>query len=150
MQTGRSIRFERCVFEHLGAIRLDLDGGCQDCAIEGCVFTDVSAGCLKIGKVSDPSRSDTRARDSRNRASNCCVHHAPGEYRGGIGVFTGYVSDLLHHFVQFLSDGGAIYSLSAQPDSAGHPNYGHDIPWGAGSVAGTRTRGAPAATSITT
>jgi len=169
-RTARAIRFERCVFKHLGAIGLELVDGSQDCAVAGCVFTDISGNCIKIGKTSDPTRSDTRARDSRNQVVNCYIHHAPCEYRGGVGVFAGYVSDLtvehneicwtpysavsvgwgwgtnsyarnnqinyndFHHWVERLSDGGAIYSLSAQPDSAWHHNYGHDMPWGAGSM----------------
>jgi hypothetical protein len=39
-----------------------------------------------------------------------------------------------HHWVKDLSDGGAIYSLSAQPDSSWHHNYGHDMPWGNGGM----------------
>lgn len=167
---ARSLRFERCVFKHLGAIGLELTGGAQDCVVAGCVFTDVSAGCIKIGSTDDPTRSDARARDSGNQVVNCYIHDAPCEYRGGVGIFAGYVSDLtiehnelgwlpysavsvgwgwgtysyasnnqinyndFHHWVRDLSDGGAIYTLSAQTNSAWHHNYGHDMPWGDGDM----------------
>ncbi|MHC4252556.1 MAG: LamG-like jellyroll fold domain-containing protein, partial [Planctomycetota bacterium] len=169
-RAARKVRFERCVFKHLGAMGLELAGGSQDCVVAGCVFTDISATPVKIGGVSDPRRDDARARDTGNTVTNCYIHHSPCEYRGGVGIFAGYVADLtvahneicwtpysavsvgwgwgkdsyarnnriiyndFHHWVRDLSDGGAIYSLSAQPGSAWHHNYGHDVPWGDGHM----------------
>jgi hypothetical protein len=95
VETGRSVRFERCIFKHLGAMGLQLSGGSQDCVVEGCVFTDISGNCILLGSVNDPDRNDTRARDSRNQIMNTYIHDSPCEYRGGCGVFAGYVSDFL-------------------------------------------------------
>ena len=91
---ARNIRFERCVFKHLGAMGLELKGGSKNCTVEGCVFTDISGTPLKIGDTSDPERKDERKRDTGNTVRNCYIHHSPCEFRGGVGVFAGYVADL--------------------------------------------------------
>ncbi|MBN1673083.1 MAG: right-handed parallel beta-helix repeat-containing protein, partial [Kiritimatiellae bacterium] len=90
----RRVRFERCVFKHLGREGLELSGGAQNCAVLGCVFTDISANGLRIGTTSDRTRADTRLRDTDNEVSNCHVHHAPSEYHDGCGILAGYVANL--------------------------------------------------------
>ena len=94
-KTAQAIVFDRCAFTHLGGEGLELSAGSQDCAVRGCVFTDISGNCLRIGNVDDPQRTDPRARDSRNQVTNCYIHDAPSEYRGGVAVFCGFVSDTL-------------------------------------------------------
>jgi hypothetical protein len=161
-----NLRFERCIFKHLGGVGLDLSGGARDNTIIGCVFTDISGTCLQLGSTTDPDRADLRARDSGNRITDNYIHDAPCEFRGGVGVFCGYVSDLLfshneigrtpysavsvgwgwgtdsyarnnllasndfYLYCRDLADGGAIYSLSAQPNSSWHRNFAHDVPNG--------------------
>jgi hypothetical protein len=95
VKTGHNLLFERCVFKHLGAIGLVLDGGSQSNTIEGCVFTDISGTCIRIGNSSNPDRPDVRARDSGNSVLNCYVHDSPCEYHGGTGIFCGYTSGTL-------------------------------------------------------
>lgn len=90
-----SLRFERCIFKHLGGVGLDLSGGARDNTINGCVFTDISGTCLQMGSTTDPNRPDVRTRDSGNRITDNYIHDAPCEFRGGAGVFCGYVSDVL-------------------------------------------------------
>jgi hypothetical protein len=92
---AQSLRFERCIFKHLGGEGLELSNGCQNCVVIGCVFTDISGNCIRIGDASDPARGDTRARDSGNQVTNCYIHDSPCEYHGGVGVFAGYVSEIL-------------------------------------------------------
>jgi hypothetical protein len=164
--SANNLYFEHCIFKHLGGVGLDLYNGAQDNVVTGCVFTDISGTCLQIGNINDPVRSDRRTRDIGNQITNNYFHNAPCEYRGGAGIWCGYVSDVLishneicynsysavsigwgwgtdsyarnnlltfndfHHYCQELADGGAIYSLSAQPNSSWHDNYAHDIPNG--------------------
>jgi hypothetical protein len=170
VKAGQAVRFERCIFKHLGGMGLAFSGGSHDCAAAGCVFTEISGNCLNIGDVNDPARSDARARDSGDQAVDCYIHDSPCEYHGGINIFAGYVSDVLisHNYIentpytpisvgwgwgtnsyaqnnqvsyndlsnyaQQLTDVGAIYSLSAQPNFAWHHNYAHDIPNATGSL----------------
>ncbi|MBN1676687.1 MAG: fibronectin type III domain-containing protein [Kiritimatiellae bacterium] len=94
-KTAHDIRFERCIFKHLGREGLELSAGCQDCTVVGCVFTDISGNAVRIGTVSDPARADTRLRDTGNVVQNCYIHHTPCEYHDGCGIMAGYVSDLL-------------------------------------------------------
>jgi hypothetical protein len=95
LKTVQNLRFERCIFKHLGAIGLNFEAGAQSNIVIGCVFTDISGDCIKIGSIDDPSRNDLRARDTGNQVVDCYLHDAPCEYRGGVGIFCGYVSSVL-------------------------------------------------------
>lgn len=95
VQAGRDLRFERCIFTHLGAVGLDIAGGSQNNIVIGCVFTDISANCIQLGSVDDPLRADQRTRDSGNQILNCYIHDAPCEFHGGCGIMAAYVSDTL-------------------------------------------------------
>jgi len=157
------VGFERCVFKHLGAGGLELSAGVQNSSVSGCAFSDISGAPIRIGDVSDPTRSDVRLRDTSNTVENCYIHDVPCEYRGGPGIIAGYVSDLtlqhneigwttysaisvgwgwgtysyasnnhindnnLHHYCRELSDGGGIYTLSAQTNSEERGNFLHDV-----------------------
>ena len=95
-RAARNLRFEGCIFKHLGgALGLDIGGGSQNNVVVGCCFTDISGNGIHLGNTSDPVRSDTRARDTGNQVVDCYVHDVCCEYRGGVGIFCGYVSDML-------------------------------------------------------
>ena len=89
---ARSIRFERNIFEHLGAQALVFDTGSQNNEVIGNVFHDISSSAIRFGsvQVSRPSAAD---QDSGNIFANNYVHDLPSEYQGAVGVFAGYVSN---------------------------------------------------------
>lgn len=93
--TAQNIRFERCIFKHLGGDGLELSGGSQNCVVIGCIFSEIASNCIRIGDITDPARSDTRARDSGNQITSCYIHNSPCEYHSGCGIMAGYVSDIL-------------------------------------------------------
>ena len=95
LKAAHRVRFERCVFTHLGAVGLDFGGGSQDNVVMGCVFTDISGTSVQIGGVDDPVRADERARDTGNTVANCYIHDTPAEYHGGCGIMAGYAADTL-------------------------------------------------------
>lgn len=95
-RAARHIRFESCIFKHLGgAICLDIAGGSQNNVIAGCCFTDISGNAIQVGNTSDPVRANANARDTGNQVIDCYIHDVCCEYRGGVGVFCGYVSSAL-------------------------------------------------------
>ena len=91
---GVAITFSRCVFKHLGATGLDLRRGSQQCEVSECVFTDISANCVKVGEANDPARSDSRLRDDQITIQNCSIYDAPCEFRGGVGILAVLTSNL--------------------------------------------------------
>jgi hypothetical protein len=107
-KTAQNIRFERCVFTQLGGMGLELSEGAQNCEVIGCEFTDISGNPVKLGKTTDPTRTDARARDTGIRVENCYIHDAPVEYRGGVGIFAGYVADtrLAHNEIAYTTYSG--------------------------------------------
>ena len=83
---------ENCTFCHLGATGIDLQRGTQNTRFIGNVVKDVSGIGIQIGETALPhvSPSDPKAVVDNwiinNYITNCSV-----EYRGGPGIFTGYV-----------------------------------------------------------
>ncbi|MBN1672626.1 MAG: hypothetical protein JXR37_16410, partial [Kiritimatiellae bacterium] len=107
-KTAHEVRVERCVFAHLGGVGLRLYAGSRNCVVDACVFTDISGNGLMLGDVTDPTRSDTRARDIGNRVTNCYVHDSCVEYHGGVGIIALYVADtvIAHNEVAWLPYSG--------------------------------------------
>jgi hypothetical protein len=164
-QTVQSIRLEGDNFTHLGGAGLDLYGGSQNNVVIGNTFADISGSGLQIGDISDPLRSDPRARDQYNLIADNYVHDVAAEYHGGVGIFLGYVayttvshnevyntpytgislgwgwglsatymqdnqvtSNDVHDYMELLGDGGALYTLGAQPHSTIADNWFHNTP----------------------
>jgi hypothetical protein len=156
-----NVRFERCTFKHLGAEGLVLSHGSKDCMITGCVFTQISGNCIRIGHIGNPHPSDDRYKNTGNQITNCYIHDSPCEYHGGCGILVNYTANTLishnevcyvpytaisfgwgwdmetntymqnsemsynyvHHYVQVMGDGGAIYTLNSQPGTVWHNNW---------------------------
>lgn len=93
VRAGRSVRFSRCTFEHLGGAGLDIEHGSQHNAVDRCAFRDISGSGIQIGDV---QRDDHHPEDRRlvvlgNRVSNCEITEIGAEYEDSIGIFCGYV-----------------------------------------------------------
>ena len=116
---ARHVRIERCSFGPLGGTGLALSGGSQDCAVAGCVFTDISDNGLRVGQLRRARPADPRMEDRRIQIVNCYIHRVACEYRGGVGIMAGYAADLLiaHNEVEDV------------------PYSGMSVGWGWGRVA---------------
>jgi hypothetical protein len=107
-QTAQALRFERCLFTHLGGMGLRSFKGSQNNVVIGSVFTDISSNGIVIGDNKDPARTDLRTRDSGNQVTNCYIHDVAVEYHGAVGLLAGYVSDLLvsHNEIAYTAYSG--------------------------------------------
>jgi hypothetical protein len=96
---GNNVQFERCVFSKLGTAALAFDIGTQNSTIQGCTFDDISGTGVNIGSTNwvDPGPiaiPDDDPRVAKNNSvlnnyiTNICV-----EFKGGHGVWAGYVQD---------------------------------------------------------
>jgi autotransporter-associated beta strand protein/VCBS repeat-containing protein len=102
-QRACNLRFERCIFKHLGIFGLELSGGCQSNVVVGCVFTDISGNAIKLGGTDDPMRSDVRLRELNNQVLDCYFHDLTCEYHGGCAIFAGYVANTLFSHNEFTN-----------------------------------------------
>jgi Carbohydrate binding module (family 6)/GH141 insertion domain/Right handed beta helix region len=84
------VRFERNVFEHLGAAALELGAGCQANEVRGNVFLDVSGGAVTLGEVTDPNPADPADVTEANTLGDNFVSDTGREYFDSVAVFAGY------------------------------------------------------------
>nr|MDO8083374.1 right-handed parallel beta-helix repeat-containing protein [Candidatus Sigynarchaeum springense] len=90
---GNRIQFERCVFTKIGTAALAFDIGTQNSTIQGCTFDDISGTGVNLGDT-NPSLPANDPRISRNNSVvNCYVTNVAVEFKGGHGVWAGYVQD---------------------------------------------------------
>jgi len=125
--TSTFISFISSIFIHIGATyAASIDQGSQDVTVQGCNFTDLSGGFLKLGSVTGPwsttnnqSMWDARAMVTDNIANNMAV-----EISGATGLFGGYLysASIVHNSI---SDSGYTgLSIGWGWGSSGYPNKG--------------------------
>jgi len=92
LRFAHHIAFEGNVFEHLGAVGLDLSTGGQGNTIEGNLFTDISSAAVQLGGVSaaDAHPSDPRRITRDNLVVGNLVRHVGVEYKDAAGIFAGF------------------------------------------------------------
>jgi hypothetical protein len=102
---GDRVRFERCVFVHLGGGGIEVDGGSTRCEIRGSRFAQVSGNAVRIGTVSDPRRNNADLRDIDNVVSNCHTVGVPCEYHGCPAIQIGYTDGTVatHNVIEHVS-----------------------------------------------
>ena len=95
MANAARIAFDRCEFAHLGANALDLAHGAHDNLVQDCLFRDISAAAVQIGRtdgltqqLTDPEVSTTCKRPSRQATgtrfqtdARCVAGSGHREYR---------------------------------------------------------------------
>lgn len=124
---ARNVSFLACQFSHVGsAYALSVLGSSKDVTVEGCLFTDLSGGFLKLGSVSnDNSGYNQPGWDERFLVRNNTARDQAIEYGGAPGYFGGWVShaEISHNTI---SDAG--YSGMSQGWGWGNshaPGYGN-------------------------
>ncbi len=90
LDAAKSIRFERCIFTHLGGAGLDIQHGSQDNIVSGTRFEDIAGSAIQIGDVIDHHPADPRAVQRNNHVENCYIVDVANYYIAGVGIFVGY------------------------------------------------------------
>ncbi|NUP48736.1 MAG: right-handed parallel beta-helix repeat-containing protein [Catenulispora sp.] len=86
------IQFTDDAFVHLGAAGLALGDGSQNDVVKGDVVTDVSGNGIQVGNVDMPTASGA-SQTSGNAVTDNHVFNVPVEFRGGIGIDSGYTAN---------------------------------------------------------
>lgn len=93
---ARSIRFERCRFEHLGAAGLHLNNDVSDVTVQGNLFHDISDGAIIVGHwqhayIEDPLLEKATL---NNLIANNLIVNVGVEYWGSPAITAFYVDHL--------------------------------------------------------
>lgn len=90
---GHNIHFERCIFSKLGTAALSFDAGTQDSMIRGCTFDDISGSGINVGTTMGHLAEGDPRLSRNNSVVNNYLTNIAVEFKGGIGVWAGYVQD---------------------------------------------------------
>lgn len=103
------VRLEGMTIEHVGAVGLDLEPGCQDVALVGNRVRDTSSTGIQIGDGHQGSQNPPAADQlDRIQVANNLVTGAGAEFADGAGIFVAYASNLslLHNELAHLPHSG--------------------------------------------
>jgi hypothetical protein len=86
------ITFDRCEFAHLGANALDFAHGAHGNVVQDCLFRDVSAAAVQIGRTDGATAAlqDASQQDIGNVVRNSIVRSPAVEFHGSVGLSVGY------------------------------------------------------------
>ncbi|MEX2680906.1 MAG: right-handed parallel beta-helix repeat-containing protein [Candidatus Sigynarchaeota archaeon] len=88
---GFNIQFERCTFSKLGTAALAFDVGTQNSTVRGCTFDDISGTAINVGTtMATLPEGDPRV-SRNNSVVNNYITNIAVEFKGGHGVWAGYV-----------------------------------------------------------
>ena len=79
--------FENCTFSNLGNYALELARGCMHNRIEGCRFSDLGAGGVKLGETSIRHRPAEQS--GSNEVSECRIQDGGKMFHSAIGIWIG-------------------------------------------------------------
>jgi beta-D-xylosidase 4 len=123
---ARNVSFINSSFQHLGKFAVSAHGGSQSIAWKGCAFTDVSAGAISIGGISDTvlNETDPSVWDSKMVVEDSVIANMPVEYSAATAIFVGYVADLTiqHNWLVNLSYSGMNVGWGWGREGAGRGN----------------------------
>lgn len=127
LHAAKSIRFEGCTFTQFGSGGIDLEYGSQDNVIEGCRFYDLAGSAIQVGDVIDHHPRDSREIVKGNRIVNNYIHDVAFEYKGGVGIFTGYTDStvIAHNEISNLPYSGISigWGWGEEDAGGGDPHY---------------------------
>jgi Carbohydrate binding module (family 35)/Carbohydrate binding module (family 6)/Right handed beta helix region len=126
----QNIQFTGDAFVHLGAAGLALGDGTQHALVKGNIVTDISGNGIQVGNVDMPTATGA-SQTSNNTVSDNHVFNLPAEYRGGIGVDSGYTANdtISHNQIDNTPYTAVSQGWGGWPDKekeAPQPNFSHD------------------------
>ena len=80
-----------CEFSHFASYGLSLRKGCQRVRIEQCLVTDMGAGAIRIGNLTEPTA--TTDQTAFNTVHNCILRDGGQIYPCAVGLWIGFSSD---------------------------------------------------------
>ncbi len=94
---GDRVGFGHCTFTRLGGAGLDIERGSYMCEAGKCRFSDISGSAIQIGDVGkdDHHPADPRMITHSIVIIDCRIHDCCLDYKGGVGIFLGYVKGCL-------------------------------------------------------
>jgi hypothetical protein len=126
----QNIQFTNDAFLHLGGAGLALGDGTQGALVKGNVVTDISGNGIQIGNVDMPTATES-SQTSNNTITDNHVFNVPVEYRGGIGIDSGYTANdsVSHNQIDNTPYTAISQGWGGWPDKehqAPQPNFTHD------------------------
>lgn len=92
LRAARNCAFEGCTFTRLGGAGLDIEHGSQGNRVDRCTFEEISGSGIQVGDVLAAAHhpTDPRLIVKDNRIENCVIQNIGIDYKGSVGIFTGY------------------------------------------------------------
>jgi hypothetical protein len=110
VNSAHDIRFERCRFEHLGAVGLDLNNNVYNVTIQGNLFQDISDGAIVAGhwKHAYITSPVIQATSHDNLIANNLITDVGTEYWGAPAITAYYVNNIriVHNEISNVSHTG--------------------------------------------
>ncbi len=93
------IHITDCVFTHLGAAGLVVDGGSQNVRVDGNVFRYIAGSGISIADVNDPQQTNTALQNRFITVENNYIENVGADYWDNSAVFVGYADTvkILHN-----------------------------------------------------
>jgi hypothetical protein len=130
INSAHDIHFERCRFEHLGAVGLDINNNVYDVTVQGNLFHDISDGAIVIGHwnhvyITSPS---IQVASHNNLIANNLITDVGVEYWGAPAITAYYVNNMqiVHNEISNVPYTGISvgWGWSNVPDSTtSHDNH---------------------------
>lgn len=126
----QGVQFTDDAFVHLGAAGLALGDGSQHDVVKGDVVTDVSGNGIELGNVDLPTATGA-SQTLGNAVTDNHVFNVPVEFRGGIGIDSGYTAadTVSHNQIDHTPYSAISQGWGGWPDKekeAPQPNFSHD------------------------
>ena len=126
----QDIQFTGDAFVHLGAAGLALGDGSQNDVVKGDVVTDVSGNGIELGNVDMPTATGA-SQTSGNSVTDNHVFDVPAEFRGGVGIDSGYTAhdSVSHNQIDHTPYTAISQGWGGWPDKekeAPQANFSHD------------------------